>query len=61
MSQAKQTMPPQHQERTPGKESLMHPRPDYKAEEYKAAGKLEGKVAMISGADSGIGRAVAVT
>jgi NAD(P)-dependent dehydrogenase (short-subunit alcohol dehydrogenase family) len=61
MGQAKQTLPPQHQDEPRGKESLMHPRPEYKAEEYKAAGKLEGKVALITGADSGIGRAVAVT
>lgn len=60
MPEEKQTLPPQHQEQRPGKESEMHPRPEYKAEEYKAAGKLEGKVAVISGADSGIGRAVAV-
>lgn len=60
MPEEKQTLPPQHQDQRPGKESEMHPRPEYKAEEYKAAGKLEGKVAVISGADSGIGRAVAV-
>lgn len=54
------TLPPQHQEQRPGKEGEMHPEPIYISEHYKAAGKLEGKVAIITGADSGIGRAVAV-
>lgn len=38
----------------------MHPRPDFGAETYVGTGKLEGRVALITGADSGIGRAVAV-
>ncbi|TRX76646.1 SDR family oxidoreductase [Pseudomonas mangiferae] len=61
MSDSKQTLPPQHQDRRPGLETAMHPAPAYRAEDYKAAGKLKGKVALITGADSGIGRAVAVT
>jgi NAD(P)-dependent dehydrogenase (short-subunit alcohol dehydrogenase family) len=52
-------LPKQHL-RKPGMESDLDPRPDYLAPGYRGAGKLEGKVALITGADSGIGRAVAV-
>jgi NAD(P)-dependent dehydrogenase (short-subunit alcohol dehydrogenase family) len=52
-------MPKQHQE-FPGLEANVHPRPQYSAPLYKGADKLKGKVALISGGDSGIGRAVAV-
>jgi NAD(P)-dependent dehydrogenase (short-subunit alcohol dehydrogenase family) len=52
-------LPKQHL-RKPGYESDLDPRPDYLAPEYRGAGKLEGRVALITGADSGIGRAVAV-
>ena len=55
----KEVMPAQEQS-FPGKESEMHPRPAYQAPAYKAAGKLLDQVALISGGDSGIGRAVAV-
>ncbi|MCA9118013.1 MAG: SDR family oxidoreductase [Planctomycetaceae bacterium] len=44
----------------PGLESRMNPRPEFKAAEYRAAGKLQGQVALITGGDSGIGRAVAL-
>lgn len=44
----------------PGLESKMDPRPQFEADAYKAAGKLTSKVALITGGDSGIGRAVAV-
>ncbi|HEY2864414.1 MAG TPA: SDR family oxidoreductase [Casimicrobiaceae bacterium] len=49
----------QHQ-LSPGLESGLDPRPRYRAERYRAARKLEGKVALITGGDSGIGRAVAL-
>jgi NAD(P)-dependent dehydrogenase (short-subunit alcohol dehydrogenase family) len=51
--------PEQHQE-SPGLESELQPKPRFEARRYKPAGKLEQKVALITGGDSGIGRAVAV-
>jgi NAD(P)-dependent dehydrogenase (short-subunit alcohol dehydrogenase family) len=55
-----QTRPPQQQTDRPGHESEMNPRPQVALPEYRGSDKLEGKVAIITGGDSGIGRAVAV-
>jgi NAD(P)-dependent dehydrogenase (short-subunit alcohol dehydrogenase family) len=55
----KSPMPAQKQPR-PGIEAEMNPRPEYLAENYKGAQKLQNKAALITGGDSGIGRAVAV-
>ncbi len=52
--------PPQHQNQQPGFEYLMTPLPIFDNPNYKASGKLAGKVAVITGGDSGLGRAVAV-
>jgi NAD(P)-dependent dehydrogenase (short-subunit alcohol dehydrogenase family) len=52
--------PPQHQERQPGLESEMRPKPRAEMEGWRGSGKLDGRVAIVTGGDSGIGRAVAI-
>lgn len=59
LREPKSPMPAQHQEK-PGIESKLTPRPRYLAPHYKGSEKLKQKVALITGGDSGIGRAVAV-
>ena len=55
----KNPLPAQHQ-RKPGLEYKIKPRPQYQAPHYQGSGKLDGKTALVTGGDSGIGRAVAV-
>ena len=57
--QPRPPFPEQHLKGT-GAEAELEPRPRYLAQQYRAAGKLTGKVAIVTGGDSGIGRAVAV-
>lgn len=54
-----QKFPAQHQDRQPGREHEMEPEPEVIRPGYRGSGKLDNKVAIITGGDSGIGRAVA--
>jgi NAD(P)-dependent dehydrogenase (short-subunit alcohol dehydrogenase family) len=54
------SQPPQEQAQQPGREAAMEPRPIYDDPTWQGCGRLEGKTALVSGGDSGIGRAVAV-
>ncbi|OVZ57784.1 NAD(P)-dependent oxidoreductase [Pigmentiphaga sp. NML080357] len=55
-----QTLPPQEQPKQPGIQGDMHPEPRSTGPEYRASGKLQGRCAIVTGGDSGIGRAVVV-
>ncbi|MUK90138.1 glucose 1-dehydrogenase [Ornithinibacillus sp. L9] len=54
------TPPPQEQHQQPGIEAKMHPEPEYIRDDYQGSNKLKNKVAIITGGDSGIGRAISV-
>ncbi len=51
---------PDQKQAMPGSSAAMDPQPDYGENSYRGSGRLEGKKAVITGADSGIGRAVAL-
>ena len=58
--QSSKTLPAQHQDRQPGRQTEMSPQPASEKPGYAGSGKLAGRVAIVTGGDSGIGRAVAL-
>jgi NAD(P)-dependent dehydrogenase (short-subunit alcohol dehydrogenase family) len=60
MTDRQQTIPTQQQDQVPGRTAPMDPKPDHGEESYRGSGRLANKATIITGGDSGIGRAVAI-